>query len=373
MTTDGIGVYVHIPYCVSKCRYCDFCSFPPSTAPERGAYVSALLREMESYQGREIAVNTVFIGGGTPSLLEPSELSLIMNRIRDIFRLSPECEITIEANPGTLTEEKLSAYKVLGINRLSMGLQSIHENELKKLGRIHTYSDLTESYEAARRCGFDNINLDLMYGLPSQTPESFSASLDAVASLAPEHISVYGLILEEGTPFWDARESLELPDEDTELRMYELAAECLAKHGYMHYEISNYALPGRESRHNLKYWENKSFIGVGVAAYSSYGGRRYGNFAGIDEYLSENPTQYVTEEATDAESSAYEYVMLGLRLSDGISLSEYERKYSTDFLLSRRERILELVKGGYMSLGNDRLALTEKGFYVSNSILTDLL
>lgn len=374
MKAEPIGLYVHIPFCKKKCNYCDFCSYSDLDSDTREGYIKALIREILSYRKEErIKADTVFFGGGTPSLLLPEEFGAICDAIEYSFEINRDAEFTIEANPKTLTKEKLFSYISRGVNRISIGLQTIHENERKMLGRIHNLDDFKSAYSMVRDAEISNVGIDLMYGIPYQTIDSFRATLECAASFSPTHISAYGLILEEGTPLWNMREELTLPTEDEECEMYELAASYLRAEGYEHYEISNYAKPGYRSRHNLKYWENKSFIGVGVAAYSSYGGRRYGNFAGIDEYLSENPTQYVTEEVTDAESSAYEYVMLGLRLADGISLSEYERKYSTDFLVGRRERILELVKGGYMTLTNDRLALTEKGFYVSNSILTDLL
>ena len=374
MKTDPIGLYIHIPFCKKKCNYCDFCSYSDLDSDTRKRYLKALIREIESYRREErVKADTVFFGGGTPSLLLPEEFGAICDALEESFEISEDTEFTIEANPKTLSKEKLSSYIARGVNRVSIGLQTIHENERKILGRIHNLDDFKAAYSMVQDSGISNVGIDLMYGIPCQTIDSFRATLESAVSFSPTHISAYGLILEEGTPLWNMRDELTFPTEDEECEMYELACSRLRLAGYEHYEISNYAKPGYRSRHNLKYWENKSFIGVGVAAYSSYGGRRYGNFAGIYEYLSEDPKQYLTEEVIDSDAFAYEYVMLGLRLKDGISLSEYERKYSTDFLLGRRERILELVSGGYMTLDSDRLALTEKGFYVSNAILTDLL
>lgn len=374
MKTKPIGLYVHIPFCIKKCNYCDFCSYSNVDAPTRRAYINALVKEIKRYRREEkIEIDTIFFGGGTPSLLEPCEVETICDAIGDTFSVREDCEFTIEANPRTVTEEKLLAYISHGVNRVSIGLQTIHENERKILGRIHNFEDFLEAYSLVRKCGISNLGVDVMYGIPSQSVNSFRETLKAVVALSPNHISAYGLILEEGTPLWQMRDSISFPTEDEECEMYELACNFLASCGYNHYEISNYAKAGYESRHNLKYWENKSYIGVGAAAYSCYGGKRYGNFAGIDEYLSENPTQYITEELHDSEASAYEFIMLGLRLKRGISISEYKSLFLSDFLTGREEKIKSFISGGYMTFDGDRIALTEKGFYVSNTILTDLL
>lgn len=374
MRAEPIGLYVHIPFCLKKCNYCDFCSYSDLDFSVRMAYVDALMREIRGYQKEQkTEVDTIFFGGGTPSLLEPREFNAICDAIWETFHVTLDAEFSIEANPKTLTEEKLSCFVARGVDRISMGLQSIHENELKILGRIHNFEDFKKSYSMVLDCGISNVGVDLMYGIPNQTVESFRETLDEVISLSPKHISAYSLILEEGTPLSKMQEELSFPSEDEECEMYELACERLSKCGYTHYEISNYSKPGFESRHNLKYWENKDFIGVGAAAYSCFGGRRYGNFSGLREYLSENPTQYITEEVHDSAASAYEFVMLGLRLKRGISLSEYKSLYKTDFLIGRREKISFFQKNGYLTFDGDRIALTEKGFYVSNAILSDLL
>ena len=371
MTTKPIGLYVHIPFCVRKCNYCDFCSYPESsiTSGKRSAYIEALLSEIRGYERAEpICVDTVFFGGGTPSLLEPVELEKILGEIRSVFSLLPTAEITLEANPGTLTEQKLVSYKSLGVNRLSIGVQSIHDNELKKLGRIHSHDDFLKGYRMARDAGFDNVSVDLMYGIPEQTLQSFEKTLDAVIALSPEHISAYGLIVEEGTPFYTMRDHLTLPDEDSECDMYELAVSKLSAEGYSHYEISNYAKEGRASRHNLHYWRRDEYIGVGVAAHSYFNDVRYSNPDSLDDYLRGDSST----RDTDVDAS-FEKAMLALRLAEGLSLSEYEKQFSHSFTDGREASISKYVSLGYMTLTNGRLALTDSGMYVSNAILSDLL
>ncbi len=371
MTTKPVGLYVHVPFCVRKCNYCDFCSFPEKgIAPEaRARYIDTLVSEIIGYESEpKITVDTVFFGGGTPSLLTPSELEKIFRAIRSSFDLLLDAEITIEANPGTLTRDKLTAYRRLGINRLSIGLQSIHENEQKILGRIHNYADFTEAFGIAREAGFDNIGVDLMYGIPEQTLDSFAETLDAVIALSPEHISAYGLIVEEGTPFFEQAATLPLPTEDAECDMYRLAIDKLRVGGYSHYEISNYARAGRESRHNLHYWHCDEYIGVGVAAHSYFGGRRYFNPDSLADYTA--CSRIYSEDSGDGE---FEYAMLAFRLAEGLSLSDFEARFSHSFADGREELISRYTDLGYMRCIDDRLALTDDGMYVSNAILSELL
>ncbi len=306
-------------------------------------------------------------------MLTPNEMERVVLAIKDSFLVAPDVEFTVEANPKTLNEEKLRKYLDLGVNRLSIGLQSIHENELKILGRIHNYKDFADMYTLARRCGIGNINIDLMYGIPEQSKDSFAETLRSVVELSPEHISLYGLILEEGTPFFEKKNELPLPGEDTECDMYYFAADFLREKGYSHYEISNYAKDGRECRHNLKYWQNEEYIGVGLSAYSYFEGKRFGNTKSFNEYLSGSYTEYSSEEIIDGDSEAYEFVMLGLRLAKGISLSEYRQKFDVDFMVGIEEAVQSYINQGYVSLEGDRLSLTDKGFYISNYLLTELL
>ena len=363
-----------IPLCQRKCNYCDFCSYTDIDSATRERYIRALTAEISEYKREEkIAIDTIFFGGGTPSLLTPDELESIAKSIRESFEVSSDAEFTVEVNPKTVTPEKVAAFKSAGVNRISIGMQTIHENELKKLGRIHNFDDFLTSYKMIVDAGITNISVDLMYGIPEQTVESFDKTLDFLIDLSPNHISAYGLILEENTPFWDVRESLDLPSEDEEYEMYSLALSKLSARGYTHYEISNYAKGGFESRHNLKYWRNLEYIGVGVAAHSYFENRRYGNPANIGEYLSKCREHYNTSELIDKDSFAYEYAMLGLRLKEGISLSKYKSLSGVDLLSERGDVIDRYVRKGLVSLDADTLALTDEGFYLSNTIITDLI
>ena len=373
MRTDKRGLYLHIPFCLKKCNYCDFCSFALSSVDWRERYVDRLCEEIMTYEGQNIDIDSIFIGGGTPSLLNVAELERIVMCIRKCFDVSKDCEFTIEANPKTLDEEKLSSFVSLGVNRLSIGLQSIHENEMKILGRVHNFDDFLESYRLARKCGIDNINVDLMYGIPEQTMDSFRKTVERIIDLSPEHVSLYGLILEEGTPFYEMKDKLALPKEDSECDMYYLATRMLADAGYTHYEISNYAKAGFESRHNLKYWRCEEYIGIGLAAYSYFDGRRFGNTDNVEEYFSSDFAKYDTTGSLDISDEAYEFVMLGLRLKEGFSLSKYKDMFGEDFIVGREEILNNFIKAGYMEIIDGRLSLTESGFYVSNSIINELI
>ena len=372
MATDSLGLYVHIPYCVRKCNYCDFCSLPNGRGAVPEEYTEALIREIYSYKGKEErALDTVYFGGGTPSLLTPIQLNKIMSAIRDVFRMSDSAELTFEANPGTLTPIKAQAFKSEGFNRVSLGLQSIHENEMKKLGRIHSYEEFLTTFSSLRDVGFDNISVDLMYGIPYQTKESFAESVGAVVALSPEHISSYGLIVEEGTPFFSEADSLPLPSLDDECDMYYLCAEILADAGYEHYEISNYAKAGYRSRHNSLYWNFGEYIGVGAAAHSFFRGERFYNTADVCEYIA--GAERTPDADGDPTDRAYEYAMLKLRLKDGFLLSDYERLFGASFLAGKEEIIARLEREGLLTLTEGRIALTERGFYLSNSILVEIL
>ena len=370
MTTDKLGLYVHIPYCVRKCNYCDFCSLPNGRGEVPDEYIRALCDEIRSYKGRAYdSLDTVYFGGGTPSLLSPEQLERVMSAARESFVIKPDAEITFEANPGTLTKEKAVAFRRLGFNRVSLGLQSIHENEMKKLGRIHTYQEFLDTFSILREVGFDNISVDLMYGIPHQTKASFAKTLEAIVALRPEHISAYGLIVEEGTPFYDD-DDLMLPELDEECDMYELAAAYLRDAGYEHYEISNYARPGYRSRHNTLYWRFGEYIGVGAAAHSFLGSRRFYNTDSVGEYIMGAGRAIAEDDELDL---AYEYAMLGLRLSEGFSLDEYERLFSVSFTEGKEGIISRLEREGLLTLSDGRISLTERGFYLSNSILVEIL
>lgn len=374
MNPETIGLYVHIPFCKKKCNYCDFCSFAGLDGETRTRYLCALAEEIASYGGEEHpSVDTVFFGGGTPSLLTPTEISDLFSALRRTFRILPGAEITTEANPGTLDREKIRAFREAGVNRLSLGLQSIHDSELLTLGRIHTYADFLDAYRMAKDEGIDNIGVDLMYAFPGQTPDSFHRTLSAVCDLAPSHISAYGLIVEDGTPFGDRRESLPLPSEDEEVAMYEDACLALGAAGYRHYEVSNYAMPGRECRHNLRYWQESEYIGFGVAAHSYYRGVRSANSRDFTAYCGGKCKQYRTKEVIDKENEAEEYTMLALRTADGIDLPLYEKRFLRSFLEGREETVRRFVEAGVATLSAGHFAFTERGFYVGNSLTAELL
>lgn len=340
----------------------------------RAGYLRALSEEIFSYGGEEHPpVDTVFLGGGTPSLLTPDEIDDLFAALRKVFRILPDAEITAEANPGTLDREKIDAFRRAGVNRLSIGLQSVHESELRTLGRIHTYADFLDAYRLARAGGIENIGVDLMYAFPGQTPASFHETLDTVTALEPSHISAYGLIVEDGTPFGERRAALTLPDEDEELAMYDDACRTLAAAGYRHYEVSNYALPGRECRHNLRYWHEEEYIGFGVAAHSYYRGVRFANSRDFVAYSEGKCKQYRTKEKIDKENEAEEYIMLALRTSEGIDLSLYEKRFFGSFLAGREKSIRRFATAGLARLSDTHFSLTERGFYVGNTLTAELL
>ncbi len=375
MKSKKLGLYVHIPFCLKKCNYCDFCSFANLDFDKRRKYIFRLCEEIASYQAKteNYQIETIFFGGGTPSLLTPEEFEQIVAVIKETFSLRSDIEFTVEANPKTLTEDKLLSYVQCGVNRLSIGLQSIHENELKALGRIHDYEDFFESLAMAQKCGIENINVDLMYAIPEQTPESFAKTVDQVITLPVTHISAYSLIVEEGTPFGRMKNSLVLPSEEDELSMVGYLHKKLSENGFSHYEISNYAKEGKESRHNLLYWNMDEYIGFGVSAHSDFCGIRFSNSSSLDEYLSEEYIQYRVDEMPDQAQRAFEYAMLRLRLKEGLCLSEYERRYHHSFLFGKEAYIRKCIEGGFMLLNGDNLSFTEEGFYVSNEILSSIL
>ena len=364
--SDPIGLYVHIPFCVRKCNYCDFCSQPPK-GDMIDRYFDRILHELDGYRRTpRISIDTVFIGGGTPSILPHGYMSRLFEMLRDTFDISDNAEITVEINPGTVTREKAEEYKSLGINRISLGLQSIHENELKILGRIHTFADFEEAFNLLRSLGFANIGVDLMYSIPEQTVESFTETVDRVIAMGPEHLSVYSLILEEGTPFGDAPDALSLPTEDEECNMYDIARLRLAAAGYTHYEISNYARAGYECKHNLKYWKCREYIGIGAAAHSFFEGARYGNTRDLLEIVRD-------PEYTDDGDREGEFVMMHLRLRSGLPLCEFEARFGYSFLDAHRSAVDFFLRQGVMVHENDHLALTERGFYLSNTIMVELM
>jgi len=367
-----LGLYVHIPFCIRKCFYCDFCSFPGSDSTRMRAYTEELCRRLAiaSEQVGEREVDTVYFGGGTPTLLPADCMERLMEAVRR-FSLREDAEITWECNPASIGREGLGFLHGLGVNRLSIGLQSVHENELTALGRAHGFSDFCRTYEDARAAGFDNISVDLMYGIPEQTLASFEASLDRVLAMEPEHLSSYGLKIEAGTRFDAVKDTLPLPDEDTEFEMYRMLCDRTEKAGLAHYEISNFAKVGRESRHNLRYWRGEDYVGFGVAAYSCFEGERFGHSRDLSAFLrGEDIT--AEREILGTEDLREEYIMLRLRLGEGLSCEEYAARFGEDFM-SSHPAAEHFVRGGFLKKTEDRIAFTPKGFFVSNSILAELI
>lgn len=383
MKKKGLALYIHIPFCKKKCDYCDFLSFQKSTEVHK-KYVNALIEEIRLIQGAgKWKLDTVFIGGGTPSILETDEIKRLMNAVYDKFEVSQDTEITIESNPGTLTMDKLRTYRDLGINRLSMGLQSTHDLELKLLGRIHSYDEFLQGYQMARESGFTNINVDLMSALPGQTLEAWLESLKKIAELKPEHISAYSLIIEEETPFYEQyamdmkhRENGEecsiLPSEETERRMYYECRQLLKEHGYEQYEISNYARVGKECRHNCVYWTRGDYLGVGIGAASMIEDVRFQNTSDLERYIAEDFSKESKEILTSKEQME-ETMFLGLRMMNGVSMDEFESVFHKPFSEVYGGIVDNLMVEGLITQKKGRLVLTEKGVDLSNYTLAEFL
>jgi len=372
MMTDKTGIYIHVPFCLSKCHYCDFCSRTRADEETKSLYVKRLCEEIKGFgkglDCRPVA-DTVYFGGGTPTLLSPAQFSMILDTVNEVFGIERGAEITAETNPKSTDPSRLREMRQLGINRLSIGMQSVYDNELKALGRIHTFSDFTDTYLDARRAGFDNISADLMYGIPEQSIESFRRSVETLAVAHPEHISSYCLTVEDGTNFGRRRESLILPDEDAVSEMYIMMTEMLRAYGYEKYEISNFAHKGQVSRHNLKYWRREDYIGFGPAAHSFFGGVRFANSRDVEGYLNGQDIKEYSE-IIKGDDAMDEYVMLGMRLREGINIAEFNRLFDNDFM-TRYGNIFRRFAPEYISIDDGRCAFTDKGMFVSNYILSE--
>ena len=369
-----LELYVHIPFCVRKCQYCDFLS-GPSDEETKDRYIEALLKEISAAEHTEdYEIVSVFIGGGTPSALKAEAIASIMRTLQEKFFFCEDAEVTIEANPGTVDLEKLTIYRNVGINRLSLGLQSTDAEELKLLGRIHSYEEFLKSYEWAREAGFSNINIDLMFAIPGQTGEAWRQHLYQVAELNPEHISAYSLIIEEGTPF--AEQNLDLPDEDTEYQMYEDTAEILERYGYRQYEISNYAKQGYMCRHNAGYWQRLEYLGFGLGASSLYGGMRFSNTHQMQEYLTDSrKPEQIRKDVTvlSRNEQIEEFMFLGLRMTEGISEKKFEENFNVRLMDIYGDILQKYEETGFMEHIETKWRLTRKGIHVSNHILADFL
>jgi len=373
-----LGLYLHIPFCLQKCNYCDFCSAPASETV-RAAYVEALCAHLRALSpaARDHVVDTVYLGGGTPTLLCAADFSRILDTVRACFSLLPDAEITAECNPVTGAQALFYGMREAGINRLSIGLQSIHENELKLLGRLHSFTDFQNSFSAARAAGFENISTDLMFGIPAQTVESFRATLHAVCDLSPEHISAYGLRIEDGTPFGRMKGTLPLPDEDTEAEMAELVATLLPARGYERYEISNYARAGYPSRHNLRYWLGEEYLGFGPATHSFFGGVRFETPADTAAYMAsvekgDFDALFTAHHKVTGKEARDEYVMLRMRLAEGVGKADFSHRFGTSFEQCYGD-LKALTKGGFLKNDDTCVAFTARGMQLSNAILSQWL
>lgn len=374
-----IGIYIHIPFCIRKCLYCDFPSFPLKKTEDIHVYMQALFREMEQYREllKDYEADTIFVGGGTPSLLSGEEMKALLWKLGEVVTIRDKAEISMEMNPGTTKKQWLSDYRQAGINRVSVGLQSADEKELKLLGRIHDYNQFLETFFLLRECGFENINVDLMSGLPYQRMENYKVTLEKVTKLNPEHISAYSLIVEEGTPFYRRFGSREgqrnLPDEELDRQMYNFTKEYLQEKGYFRYEISNYAKPGYECRHNLKYWRLGEYLGLGLSAASLVGRERYGNVRTMEEYCNDSLRSRQREILPiSRQDEMEEFMFLGLRTMEGVSKEAFLQRFGV-----KMDEIYAPVLGKYEKMklleNGEMVRLSENGIHVSNTILADFL
>lgn len=375
-----IGIYIHIPFCQKKCKYCDFASYDRYNKCEQEKYIEALIKEIQNCKENYV-VNTIYIGGGTPSIISGDLIEKIIKVIKEKFILYENCEITLEINPGTVDKGKIEKYHKSGINRISIGLQSTENEILRLLGRIHTYEEFLEVYNLARNVGFENINIDLMLGIPNQNLEILEKSVKEVVELNPEHISLYSLILEEGTELEKLVSSnqLKLPSDDVERRMYWNTKRILENSGYSHYEISNFAKKGFESKHNLNCWNQDEYIGFGVAAHSYLNKTRYSNIENVEKYIENTKNNnfekniILQEKKQNFEEEAKEYMMLGFRKNDGISITNFEQKFQISPLLYFRQEFNKLEKLKLIEIDLDKIRLTNKGLNLANTVFEEFV
>lgn len=376
-----LGIYVHIPFCKQKCNYCDFISYCDKNELVE-QYIKALKQEIKNNSSKikDSEISTIYIGGGTPSYINSQYIKEILETIKQNYNISKNVEITIEVNPGTVTKEKLTNYYENGINRISIGLQSCNNNLLKMIGRIHTYEEFLDTYNLAREVGFKNINVDLMIGLPNQTLEDVKTSLEKIISLNPEHISVYSLIVEEGTLIEKKIEKgeLKLPNEKIERKEYWLVKDTLENFRYKHYEISNFAKKEYESKHNLNCWEQKEYFGFGASAHSYINGTRYSNTESMEEYINQEMQNvqcevgidglHIVHEIQNEEEQKKEYILLGLRKIDGIKISKFKNKFGSNPIMEFRNELNKLSQEKLIEIDLDNIKLTKKGIDLANIV-----
>lgn len=375
-----LSIYIHIPFCYSKCYYCDFNSTTRSTNVDK--YIKYLKKEIDLYSHtlKKYKLKTIFFGGGTPSFIEERYIAEVLEYIYKKIDTSELVEVTIEANPKTLNLEKLDTYKRAGINRISLGVQTLDDELLKTIGRSHTSEDFYETYQMVRKNGFENINVDIMFNLPGQKISDLETSLEKVSDLKVEHISLYSLGIEEGTRFYQMEErgELDLSSEEVEREMYHRSIEYLKTRGYGQYEISNFSKKGQECLHNLSYWKLKPYVGLGLSAHSNIDSKRYGNVSGFDEYFklieeAKLPIDEETEEFIDEETEIAEYIMLVLRLNEGIDKIEFKKRYKIDVSEAFKGKLEKFKNEGLIYEDQTSLKLTDKGLDVCNIIFVEIL
>lgn len=375
-----LGLYIHVPFCAQKCNYCDFNSYKIKESNEKQEYLKSIEREILLYKKefKDKEFTSIFLGGGTPSILTADELTVLMNSIYDNLKIAKDAEITIECNPGTLNKEKLKRIKELGINRLSMGLQVIQNHHLKYIGRIHTYEQFEQNYKDAKSIGIDNINVDLMYSLPNQSFDEWKETLEKIIKLQPSHISAYSLILEEGTKFYDMylNKEFELNDEDSDIKIYEYTIDTLSKNGYYQYEISNYAKDGCECKHNIVYWKCDNYLGLGPGASGYINNYRYSNICDVNEYnkcLEENKKPIEEKNTLSKKDEIEEFIFMGLRMNEGIDLNDFYNRFNIKFQEKYKDILDKLKHLNLIIEQNNRVALTQKGREISNTVFIEFI
>lgn len=374
-----LGIYIHIPFCKSKCSYCDFISFA-NKEKKVEKYIECLKKEIKNKEVDNCIVDTIYIGGGTPSFIESKYIKEILELVKSRFKIKEEAEITIEVNPGTVNEEKLKDYKETGINRISIGLQSTNNKILKQIGRIHTYEEFLNTYNLVRKVGFRNINVDLMLALPNQTLEELEESIEKVIKLNPEHISIYSLILEDGTKMEELvnNKKIQLPSDELERKMYWNIKNKLEQNGYTHYEISNFSKKGFESKHNMNCWNQKEYLGFGLAAHSYINNERFCNTNNIEEYIKNIENNNIKSnieicEIQNEEEKKKEYMLLGLRKLEGVNIGEFKNKFVDNPIYLYRKELEKLVNEDLIEIDLNNIKLTNKGLDLANLVWKEFI
>lgn len=383
MKKDELGIYIHMPFCKQKCYYCDFVSYTNKESKVK-EYIDCVIKEINSYELEKYNITTIYIGGGTPSFVNGYDIKRIIENIRNKLKNNntklEDIEITIEVNPGTVTAEKLRNYKEAGINRISVGLQATQDKLLKQIGRIHNYQDFLNTYKLLKQVGFENINVDLMIGLPNQHIKDLKESLEKIVDLNPTHISVYSLIVEEGTPINNLLEEgkIELPDEEQERRMYWYVKDFLELKGYNHYEISNFSKKGKESKHNMNCWNQEQYIGIGAAAHSYLNDVRYSNTSNLEEYIKNIKENNIEknrniEEEQTLENKRNEFMMLGFRKIEGVDIAKFKEKFIDNPIFLYKDKIKKMTDEGLIEVDLNNIRLTSKGLDLANIVFEEFI